>query len=474
MNNPMKRSLVYILAFILIWAAWFFLCPNYLRILEGFDFFTTLPDFKYLNLEIPKPVFMYVSGFLLQFYGIPALGAAIQALLTVLQILCVDTLVRIFFKDSDRLHWISYIVAPFFTMLLCKDLALTGALICLAASAGAAVLLRLATLKMKPFIPLPKFMRNLCVGLTVIAVSIIASGYVIYNRHVKTGIEKMAQLDHMVGEHEWEEILDTVKPHDAFINDYMRRCALLALVETDQLADKAFMYGLSGLNDYFYHKPETPILRNFNMKFYNTLGMYNPAVYHSYQQAMLFPLGMSFDAARSLADIYIKVKDYALAKKYLEILDNSTFHGAWVKDRLPALEANKGATPEYEADPSKVMLGNFKYDLPLMIDRNPEDSRYVHMYLCGLLADKQGGLFYERFCDTLAAEYAEGEKMPKIYQEAVLMALTSRPEELKKHNIDPEIQEKFIDFVKLVGSGRDAVAKRKYAGTYWTYLYFSR
>ena len=474
MNNPMKKTLSYISAFILMWAVWFFLCPNYLRMLEGFDFFTTLPDFWNLNLEIPKPVFMYASSFLLQFYGIPAIGAAIQALLTILMVLCVNAVVKMFFKDSDGLHWISFLVAPFFTVLLAKDLTLMNALIYLAASAGAVAVLRLSTLKMKPCIPLPKFFSNCWLGTVVIALSIAASGCAIFTKHVKTGVEKLSYLDHLVGEQEWEEILDTVKPHDAFASEYLRRYALLALVETDQLADKAFMYGLSGLNDYFYHKPEAPILRNFNMKFYNTIGMYNPAVYHSYQQALLFPLGMSFDAARSLADIYLKVKDYALAKRYLEILDNSTFHGAWVKDRLPALEAIKGATPEYEADPSKIMLGNFKYDLPLMIDRNPEDSRYAHMYLCGLLADKQGGLFYERFCETLAAEYAEGKKMPKVYQEAVLMALTSRPEELKKHDIDPEMQEKFMDFAKLVGSGRDAMAKRKYAGSYWAYLYFSR
>lgn len=470
----MKRSFAYILTFTLIWAAWFFLCPDYLRLLEGFDFFTTLPDFWHLNLEIPKPVFMYVSGFLLQFYGIPALGAAIQALLTVLLIGCADAMVRIFFKDSDRPHWISCIVAPFFTMLLCKDLALTGALICLAASAGAVALLRVATLKMKPFIPLPKFIRNLWVGLTVIAVSAVASGYVIYNNHVKTGIEKMAQLDHMVGEQEWQEILKTVTPQDAFVNDHMRRCALLALIQTDQLGDKAFMYGLRGMNDYFYHKPEMAMLRNFNMRFYNNIGMYSPAVYYSYQQSTLFLLGMSFDAARTLADIYLKAKDYTLAKKYLEILDNSTFHGRWVKDRLPELEAIKDASPEYIENPSKEVFGNFKYDLPLMMRRHPEDSRYLHMYLCGLLADKQGGKFYEVFCETLAAEYAEGKKMPKAYQEAVLMALSSKPEELRRHNIDTEMKENFMDFVKLVSSGKETTAKRKYAGSYWVYLYFSR
>lgn len=472
MNNQMKRSIAYISAFIMIWALWFFLCPNYLRMLEGFDFFTTLPDFKELNLEIPKPVFMYISAFLQQFYAIPAVGAVIQALLTLLLVFCIDTLIRAFFKDSDRLYWISFIAAPFFTALLCKELALTGALVCLAATAGATAALRVATLKMKPFIPQPKLFHRCWIGAVIVAGSVAASGYVIFTS--QRGFEKMSRLDYLVETQDWDEILDTVTPNDAIRNEYMRKCAVLALIQTDQLADKAFMYGLSGMGDFIYFKPEAPMLRNFNMRFYSNLDMYSPAIYYSYQQATLFLLGMTFDAARSLADIYLKIKDYALAKKYLEILSNTTCNKGWVKDRLPALEAIRNATPEYAANPAKDLFGLLEYDLPVMMDRYPEDNRYLHMYLCGLLADKQGGLFYEIFCETLASEYADGKKMPKAYQEAVLMALSSRPEEMKKHNIDPEMKDKFLDFVKLIGSGRDAVAKRKYAGSYWAYLYFSR
>ena len=470
MNNPMKRSIAYILAFILIWAVWFFICPNYLRILEGFNFFTTLPDFRLINLEIPKAAFMGATAFLLQFYAIPAVGAAIQALLTILMVLCADALIRGFFKDADRLHWISFIVAPFFTVLLCKELMLTSALICLTATAATVGIVRLATLKLKPMIPLPKVFRNCWVGATVIVISIAASGYSIYNSQVKSGVEKMSHLNHLVEEKAWEDILEEITPQEAVANDYMRKCALLALIQTDQLAEMAFTYGLSGINDFFYHKTESAMLRSFNMKFYNNLDMLSPAVYYSYQQATQFLLGMSFDAARSLADIYLKAKDYALAKKYLEILSNTTCHGKWVEDRLPALEAIRNAEPVYAADPTKDVFGSFQYDLPVMMNRYPEDSRYLHMFLCGLLAEKQGGLFYEVFCDTLADKYTEGGRIPKVYQEAILMALSSKPDDMQKFNIDKDIQEKFLDFAKLVGAGKDGVARRKYAGTYWVYL----
>lgn len=474
MNSPMKKTIVFISAFILIWALWFFMCPNYLRILEGFDFFTTLPDFKHLNLEIPKSAFMGVSAFLLQFYAIPAVGAAIHALLTTLQVLCVDAVIRMLFKNSEKLHWISFLGAPFYTVLLCKELALTGALICLSASAATALVVRLAAWKIKPFITLPKFLSNCWVGIITITASIAASGTIIYTKQVKTGMEKMAHLDHLVTKQEWDEILKIVKPQDAFRSEYLRKCALLALIQTDQLADKAFVYGLSGMNDYCYQKDNTTTLRNFNMKFYRNLGMYSPAVYYSYQLATQFLLGMSFNSARSLSDIYLEVKDYALAKKYLEILSRSTCHGKWVKERLPKLEAIKDATPDYVADPSKDVFSLFQYDLPLMMSRHPEDSRYIHMYLCGLLAEKECGLFYETFCNTVAADYTAGTKMPRIYQEAMTMALAAKPEEMMKYNFDKDILNRFSDFVNLLRSGKDGVAKRKYGDTYWVYLNFVR
>lgn len=474
MNSPMKRSIIYISAFILTWALWFFMCPNYLRTLEGFDFFTALPDFSHLNLEIPKSGFMGISAFLLQFYAFPAVGAAIHALLTILQVLCVDAVIRTLFKNSEKLNWISYLAAPFFTILLCKELALTGALICLSVSAVTAIVVRLATLKTKPFIPLPKSFSNCWLGIILTLLSIAASGFIIYTKQVKTGMEKMTRLNHLVAEQEWEEILKIVKPKEAFRSEYPRKCALLALIQTDQLADKAFVYGLSGINDYCYKEDNMAMRRNFNMNFYRNLNMYSPAIYYSYQLATQFLLGMSFNSARSLAEIYLEVKDYALAKKYLEILSKSTCHGKWVKERLPELESIKDATPDYVTAPSKGVFSLFQHDLPLMMSRHPEDSRYIHMYLCGLLAEKECGLFYETFCNTVAADYAAGAKMPRIYQEAMTMALSGKPEEMMKYNFDQDILNRFADFVNLLRSGKDGVAKRKYADTYWVYLNFVR
>ena len=470
----MKRFIVYISAFILLWGIWFFICPYYLRMLEGFGFFTTLPDFWNLNLNIPNSVFEYVSCFLLQFYGMPAIGAAINAFITILMILSIDTVIRRLFKNADTLVWITFIAVPFYTKYLLQSLSLTKALICLAITAACSIAITGITWKRKEFIKLPDIFGNRWIGTAVIAVCIGFSGHTVYSKTVRNGIELMSKMDHMAENQEWEKILENITPKDALTNDHLRKYALLALTQSGGLADQAFVYGISGINDYTYEKPETPMTRNFNMRFCNQLDMHNQGVYHAYQQGTLFMLGMTFDAARSLADRYLEIKDYTLAKKYLEILSHSTCNKRWVNRRLPSLEAIKSETAENLDIPANGVFGNMERDLLILNERNPKDTRYQHMLLCGLLAEKKAEAFYEVFCNTVGPEYVAGARIPKVYQEALLVVLAPRPEELGKYKIDKEIQERFADFGKLLGAGKDSVAKRKHAGSYWVHLCFQR
>ena len=470
----MKRLAAYITATVLMWATWFFMCPDYLRILEGFDFFTTLPDFTDLNLEIPKPGFMYMSSFLLQFYRFPALGALINAVIVMLQILCIDTVVRKLFKDADGLWWISLVPTSFFTALMTKDLGLVTPLIWLTSLAAAAVTVCIVMWERRPFIPLPRLLGSLWTGIAAGVVSVIISAFMIHKGLVSDGREEMAHLDHLVEQKQWEEIIRTISPQEAKKNGYKRKCALLALTQTGALAEDAFRYGLCGSDDFTFRNPDMSMYRKFNMKFYSNLGMCSPAVYFAYQLGTQFYLGMCFDSARSLAETYIDVKDYALARKYMDILSHTTCHGRWVKEHRKQLEDIKGCTPEYVEDPSKEIWGNMMYDMATMLERHPDDFRYHDIYLCGILAERDGSKFFPFFSEMAKLRYADGERIPRIYQEALLVCLSTEPEELEKYNIDKEIYDGFKDFGKLVSTGKENVARRKYAGTFWAYLFFHR
>lgn len=457
----MKRFFVFILISVLLWAMWFFLCPYSLVLLEGFDFFAALPDFTFLNLDIPGAPLKYISAFLLQFYAHPALAAVIHTLLPMLSVFCI----WLIFKNV----WIALLPLPLLLWYQTGDLSLVPYLTGVAVSALAAVVYHIFASFVRVSFPQPKILNSKWLGISMVSVSVLMSLFVIWNGYVRNGYEKIARLDYLVENRMWNEVIDSVSPQEAGYDDYRRKCVLLALSETGRLADDAFLYGLSGSSDFVFGNTENVMYRNFNMNFYSTSGLVNPTVYYAFQQATQFVLGMNFDSARCLADTYLKVGDYALAKKYLDILSHSSCHGKWVRDRLDKLESIRDAVPEYRVD-EKHIWGNFVYDMSLMHERCPEDRRFADFLLCALLADRNKDLFYKYFQDVAAEHYQSS--IPRLYQEILLLIAQEEPEAASRYEISEEVRDQYKNFVYLVSSGREKVARKRYSGTYWAYLYF--
>lgn len=466
------RRLVIALTFVVLWAVWYFGYPYFLIWLEGFSFFTTLPDFTAIHFNLPKDISRYVGSFLLQFYAYPAVGAAVQALLPVLFILCVDAVVRRLSDDSKSLLWFSYAFLPVYLYYQMSDMTLVRSMNILAVAAGVALLVYLVTLIVKPAFKVPAFLRNRYVCLVLLLACVCASAGVLF-RNGATGryYEKVAHLQYLGENGQWGKILEEVSVQESLRNEYMRKYALLALAQTGRLTDYAFRYGLSSSDDFYFHDVQESFCLSFNVLFYRSLGMNNPAVYHAYQQALQSVPGLSFNVMRELADIYLEQKEYGLAKKYIDILDHTTCHGKWVKERLPKLEAIKDAEPEYRMEGEKFIMEAFLPDISSMYDRYPKDIKYADYLMCAALAQKDAKLFFQIFNVIAPQIYKPGESIPRLYQEALLLIASRDPNILKYYKIDTSVWERFNDFTELMSKGKTAQAKRKYAESYWAYVY---
>lgn len=106
-----------------------------------------------------------------------------------------------------------------------------------------------------------------------------------------------------------------------------------------------------------------------------------------------------------------------------------------------------------------------------MSESHPEDHKIADYMLCGLLADRYGFEFYDEFRKMVPSRFTPEQPIPRIYQEALLMLTSQKPEEIRQYNIDDEVIDDFVEFSDLVSQGKAALAKRKYAGTYWAYIY---
>lgn len=467
----MKKTALILITFVLLWAGWYFCYPYFLRWLEGFSFFSTLPDFTDIVLDMPKDVFKYIGAFLLQFYAIPAVGPALHALYPVIIVLCVYAIVRRLSDDSRNLMWVAFLPLPLLVYSQLDDMKLTKILTALSCAVLAMLVVWAVTYRRKPFRSMPSFMHNKYLALALIVASLGASVLVIAgNGKLQRSLEEAAHLEYLGENQKWDQILETVSVQDAVKHDFKRRYVLLALSEKGQLPDYAFRYGLSSSADFVYDSPQDPLECKFNTIFYRALGKDNPASYYVYLYTLKAVSGLTNYWIRTLTDIYIEHKDYVLAKKYVDILCHTTCHGKWVRERLPKLEAIKDMEPEYPSADERFFTEHFKNDISNMVIRNQSDHKYADYLFCGILADKDVADFIQAFTMISPSLYPDG-KVPGLYQEALLLAVHQMPELLQTYSIDEDIHARYNDFVSLISSGNGNQALRKYAGTYWAYVY---
>ena len=93
--------------FVVLWCVWYFCYYHSLLWLEGFSYFSTLPDVLSLSAVLPDDILKYAGAFLLQFYYYPAVGAALQALFAVVIMLCAMVVVIRLFDNPSRLLWLA-------------------------------------------------------------------------------------------------------------------------------------------------------------------------------------------------------------------------------------------------------------------------------------------------------------------------------------------------------------------------------
>lgn len=466
----MKRLPV--LVFIILWAIWFFCYPYYHVWLEGYSFFSTLPDFRALHAVIPHGLSMYIGAFLHQFYAVPAIGAAIQAFFGVWPVICAGIIVKRLFKEPEGLMWISILPLPFVVYRQFWDLQMVYVLRYALMSGALMLAVLLITMFRRPQWTLPKFLSGRFLGIASVSACMLLSVYLLAFRDERCHLhEEYARLEYM-GEHrQWQEILQTVSVQDAATDEFKRRYALLALSETGNLAEYAFRYGLSSSGDFLFYGRIEPLCLNFNALFYQCQDMHNAVIQQAYQLGVQSVTGAGSASLRKLADTYIGLKDHTLAKKYVDILSHTTCHRRWVKERLPELEAIKNAVPEYAHDPYKAVIADFPHTISSMVDRTPENRKYADLLLCSILADRDGDKFKNLFSYIAQWQYPDGRNIPRLYEEALLLISTVDPSVMEGIAVSKDTWNRFKDFADMMNSGQAARAMKKYSDTYWAYSY---
>ena len=472
-GNPWRfLALVSIAVFLVFWAFWF-VCYRYTLVwLEGYSYYSSLPDYWELCRSLPSGILIYIGSFLHQFYSMSAVGAAIQAVFDVWPVICVGVVMICLTKHPCRLMWMSLVALPFFAYHQFWDLNLLISLRWFISFTSVMLLVVLITRFWKLEIMIPQWLGNKYLLLTMSCIAVLLAMFFLARFDPRTREhEERAYLEYLGERHLWDEILEYVSPQESRSDEFKKRYALLALSEKGVLSEYAFRYGLTGSNDFFFYETIEPMSLNFNSLLYQCLGMQNASIYQAYQLGVQSVFGASFSSLRRMADIYIDLNDYELANKYVDILSHSSCNGAWVSERLQRLETMKNAEPSYGNAYHAATIANFTHTISSMVDRNRKNRKYADLLLCSLLADEEGDKFKNLFRYVAQVQYPSGKNLPRLYEEALILIAMVDPDVLTGFEISTETQKRFADYVNMMNAGKGTQALRKYADTYWAYSY---
>ena len=189
------------------------------------------------------------------------------------------------------------------------------------------------------------------------------------------------------------------------------------------------------------------------------------------------------------AQVELMRGSYAVADKYLSLLEKTPHYRGWAKEHRKylyddaAIEADPllgNGRRNLEAENHFIMYTNPMTELFPILDANPTDRRTLEYGLCYLLLAKDLNSVKHFIQDYYSSP--ESPELPRIAQEAmVFYSEYSRNMEgveqfgldwCYEHGVGRETVQRFEEYKKAAVAG--ATALRRFRGTYWYYLVHTR
>lgn len=289
--------------------------------------------------------------------------------------------------------------------------------------------------------------------------------------------EYFYRLDQAVQQGEWELALQVAQKIKEPTREEMYLICL-ALACNDQLGDRLFDFPVWGLGCLYLPRDMDYKTSVIGGEFYYRLNIPNEGIHWIFQASVSTPQGMNFRCLRRLVDLNIRKRDFAVAEKYLSVLERSLTHRQWCADKRRELETVSRDTLNVFADRDFFIGGRpFLSDMARVLDAGKSKSLTLNYVLCGLLLDKELEKFYRIFTHFYSC--GPDIRLPKIYEQALLVTMDfQHGSGMGECTISPESRKAYLEYMTIFQryQGNKEEAKKmlwRFKNTYWYYLHFT-
>jgi len=317
----------------------------------------------------------------------------------------------------------------------------------------------------------------------ILAAFLLISGFIFIKNKADFEKEEIMAYDFHIRMRKWDRAIALANKKEP-TSPLSVTCLNLALAKQDLLGERMFKYyqnGISGLIPDFTRDFTIPMIAG---EVYYHLGLINTAQRFAFEAMEALPnYQKSVRSVKRLAETNIINGEYALAKKYLHLLQKTFYYRHWATNALELIKDEKNIENHLEWGwLRKARIQNdFLFSeqekenmLGQLFTHNPENRMAFEYLLASALLKKDLQSFIRFYPLSKSLDY---KVIPKHFQEALLYIWEVTNEDKSKsipYPISSTIKARLDAYKRLYGNTRDArLMKKDFGDTYWYYYHFT-
>ena len=294
---------------------------------------------------------------------------------------------------------------------------------------------------------------------------------------------ELIDYDYLVRTHQWQRIIEKAEKHQAS-SPMSVSCVNLALAMQGQLCDRLFEFyqnGAEGLFPTFTRDMTSPLP---TAEAFYQLGMVNDAERYTFEAQEAIPnYRKSGRLTRRIAQCEIINGNYAVAAKYLRMLENSLFYRQWAKsqERFLYNSAAVKADPEYgrlrdiRIKHHDYLFSDQEMDQMLgllLVDNKKYDNRMAYEYLIAYeLLQRDVNRFMQYYP---LGRFVQFDHIPYAIQQVLIGSWLQRHNTLQgmPYSVDRQNVDATVAFIRAYMTNRNdpALNQPPLAYNAWHYL----
>jgi len=316
---------------------------------------------------------------------------------------------------------------------------------------------------------------------TLILVALV--GYCSINKYNNTETEEYMSYDYCVRHNEWYKIINMANkkaPHTPYAVAYLD----LALGKTGQLGNRMFHYYQNGTEGLIPEFKKHYVGALVSSEIYYHLGLINIGQAHAFEaMESIADKQKSVRIIQRLAETNLLNHQYAVAKKYLHLLQKTQFYKNWSNEALICIkdsmrfDSHKNwmylreirTTKDFVYSPQEkdMMLG-------LLYEHNDRNKMAFEYLMAYCLLRKDISHFVKYFSVGRNLNYSE---IPHHFQEALVFMWTQNNGTFKgmPWPINPVTKRAVVNYATIYTKQKGRAKKTlksRYGNTFWYYYHF--